>query len=79
MADALSETDVRAFVLKLTDGKRSVATINQAISAFAFFYRDVVPREWRLIGYQRAPQRLPVTLSAEEVRRLSERVSRRVN
>ena len=70
MADALSETDVRAFVLKLTDGKRSVATINQAISAFAFFYRDVVPREWRLVGYQRAPQRLPVTLSAEEVRRL---------
>jgi len=70
MADALSETDVRAFVLKLTDGKRSVATINQAISAFAFFYRDVVPREWRLVGYQRAPQRLPVTLSADEVRRL---------
>jgi integrase/recombinase XerD len=69
-ADELSESEVRSFLLRLTDEKRSVSTINQAISAFAFFYGDVVPREWRLVGYQRAPQRLPVTLSAEEVRRL---------
>ena len=69
-ADELGESEVRAFVLGLTDGKRSVSTINQAIAAFAFFYGEVVPREWRLVGYQRAPQRLPVTLSAEEVRRL---------
>jgi integrase/recombinase XerD len=69
-ADELGESEVRAFVLRLTDEKRSVSTINQAISAFAFFYGEVIPREWRLVGYQRAPQRLPVTLSAEEVRRL---------
>ena len=69
-ADELNESDVRAFVLRLTGEKRSVSTINQAISAFAFFYGEVIPREWRLVGYQRAPQRLPVTLSAEEVRRL---------
>lgn len=69
-ADEVGESDVRSFVLSLTDEKRSVSTINQAISAFAFFYGDVIPREWRLVGYQRAPQRLPVTLSAEEVRRL---------
>jgi integrase/recombinase XerD len=69
-ADELGESEVRAFVLRLTDEKRSVSTINQAISAFAFFYGEVISREWRLVGYQRAPQRLPVTLSAEEVRLL---------
>jgi integrase/recombinase XerD len=70
MADEVGESEVRAFLLRLTEKKRSVSTINQAISAFAFFYGEVVPRDWRLVGYQRAPQRLPVTLSAEEVRRL---------
>lgn len=70
-ADELGEPDVRAFVVALTDVKRSVATINQAISAIAFFYREVVPRDWRPVTrYQRAPQRLPVTLSTDEVRRL---------
>ena len=69
-ADELSESEMRSFLLRLTDEKRSVSTINQAISAFAFFYGEVIPREWRLVGYQRAPQRLPVTLSADEVRRL---------
>jgi integrase/recombinase XerD len=69
-ADELSESEVRSFLLRLTDEKRSVSTINQAIAAFVFFYGEVVPREWRLVGYQRAPQRLPVTLSTEEVRRL---------
>lgn len=69
-ADELGESEVRSFLLRLTDDKRSVSTINQAISAFAFFYSEVIPRDWRPVGYQRAPQRLPVTLSAEEVRRL---------
>lgn len=70
-ADELIESDVRTFVVKLADGKRSASTINQAISAFAFFYREVIPREWRLVvRYQRAPQRLPVTLNADEMRRL---------
>jgi integrase/recombinase XerD len=75
-ADELSESDVRSFVLRLTDEKRSVSTINQAISALAFFYREVVPREWpREVQLQRAPQRLPVTLSADEVRRLLDAAS----
>jgi integrase/recombinase XerD len=71
MADELSESDIRTFLIGLTDGKRSVSTFNQAVSAFAFFYRAVVPREWPpVVQLQRAPQRLPVTLSADEVRRL---------
>jgi site-specific recombinase XerD len=70
-ADELSESDIRAFLVGLTDERRSVSTFNQAVSAFAFFYREVIPREWlRDVQFQRAPQRLPVTLSAEEVRRL---------
>ena len=69
-ADELGESEVRAFVLSLTGERRSVSTINQAIAAIAFFYGEVVPRGWRLVGYQRPPQRLPVTLSADEVRRL---------
>ena len=75
-ADELSESDVRTFLIGLTDGKRSASTFNQAVSAFAFFYREVVPREWpREVQLQRAPQRLPVTLSADEVRRLLEAAS----
>jgi site-specific recombinase XerD len=70
-ADVLSESDIRAFLVGLTEQRRSVSTFNQAVSAFAFFYREVVPREWRLVTRrQRPPQRLPVTLSTEEVRRL---------
>lgn len=70
-ADEMSEAEVRSFLLKLTELKRSPSTINQAISAFAFFYREVLPREWPLqVRHQREPLRLPVTLSGEEVSRL---------
>lgn len=75
-ADVLSESDIRGFLVRLTEQKRAVSTFNQAVSAFAFFYRDVVRREWQLVTrHQRTPQRLPVTLSMEEVRRLLEAVT----
>jgi site-specific recombinase XerD len=75
-ADVLSESDIRAFLVGLTERKRSVSTFNQAVSAFAFFYREVVLREWHLVTrHQRPPQRLPVTLSTEEVRRLLDAVT----
>jgi len=49
----------------------SASTLNQAISAVRFFFNGVLHRDWPLdIHYQRAPQRVPVTLSAEEVTRL---------
>jgi site-specific recombinase XerD len=70
-ADVLGESDVRAYLVGLTEQGRAVSTFNQAVSAFAFFYREVVRREWPLVTrHQRPPQRLPVTLSTEEVRRL---------
>ena len=75
-ADVLSESDIRAFLVGLTNQRRAVSTFNQAVSAFAFFYREVVPREWHLVTrHQRPPQRLPVTLSTEEVRRLLDAVT----
>ena len=75
-ADELSESDIRAFLVELTERRRSVSTFNQAISAFAFFYREVVRREWHLmVPRQRPPQRLPMTLSADEVRRLLDAVT----
>jgi hypothetical protein len=47
----------------------------QAISAIRFFFQQVLRREWQLeIHYQRAPQRVPVTLSPEEVVRLLDAV-----
>jgi site-specific recombinase XerD len=70
-ADQITEDQLRAFVVHLAENKLSSSTINQAIGAFGFFFRHVLGREWKMdLPYQRAPQRLPITLSAEEVRRL---------
>lgn len=70
-ADQVSEGQLRSFVAHLAQRGLSSATVNQAISALGFFFRHVLPREWKMdIHYQRAPQRLPITLSPEEVRRL---------
>lgn len=71
-ADQLTEAQVRNFLVDLTH-KRGVSSssLNQAISAIRFFFTSVLHREWRLeLSYQRAPQRLPVTLSPAEVKRL---------
>ena len=72
-ADQVSEEQALAFVADLARRGRSGSTINQALGAIKFFYTEVVPRAWGLsTPYQRFPQRLPVILSREEVRRLLE-------
>jgi site-specific recombinase XerD len=72
-ADQLSEEQALEYVADLTRGGRSGSTVNQALAAIKFFYTEVVPRTWGLsTPYQRFPQRLPVILSREEVRRLLE-------
>ncbi len=69
--DHLSEVQVRDYLAGLDKRGLSPSTINQAISAVSFFFRSVVPREWQFkVRYQRAPQRVPVVMSAEEVARL---------
>jgi len=70
-ADHLSELQVRTYLAGLSQAGRSASTLNQAISAIRFFFNAVLHREWPLeLQYQRAPQRVPVTLSREEVGRL---------
>jgi integrase/recombinase XerD len=70
-ADQLSESRVRTYLADLSRAGLSASTLNQAISAVRFFFNEVMHRAWPLeIHYQRAPQRVPVTLSPEEVRQL---------
>lgn len=72
-ADQLTEQQAVEYVADLARRGRSGSTVNQALGAIKFFYAEVVAREWGLsMPYQRFPQRLPVVLSREEVRRLLE-------
>lgn len=74
--DQLSEAQVREYLAGLGKRGLSSSTVNQAISAVRFFFRSVVPREWKFsVRYQRAPQRIPVVMSADEVARLLAAVS----
>ena len=69
--DQLTEEQARAFLSELAGRGLSASTINQAISAVRFFFHEVLHRAWDCeIQYQRAPQRVPVTLTPEEVSRL---------
>ncbi len=69
--DQILESQVREFLGLLAQKGLSPSTVNQAISGVRFFYQQVVPRKWDFeLEYQRAPQRLPVTLSPNEVARL---------
>lgn len=70
-ADELLESKVRTYLADLSRHGLSSSTLNQAISAVRFFFNGVLHRDWSLeIHYQRAPQRVPVTLAPEEVARL---------
>jgi len=70
-ADQLTEEQARAFLSELAGRGLSASTMNQAISAVRFFFHEVLHRALNCeIHYQRAPQRVPVTLTPEEVSRL---------
>ena len=70
-ADQITEQQARSYLSELSGRGLSASTINQAISAVRFFFGNVLQRTWELeVHYQRAPQRVPVTLTAEEVSRL---------
>lgn len=75
-ADELTESQVRSYLAGLSGRGLSASTVNQAISAVRFFFNEVLGRRWSLeIQYQKPPQRVPLTLSREEVARLLEAVS----
>jgi len=70
-ADQMMELQVRSYLADLSRTGLSASTLNQAISAVRFFFNGVLHRDWPLdIHYQRAPQRVPVTLTPDEVGRL---------
>lgn len=70
-ADQVTEQQARGFLSELSGRGLSPSTINQAINAVRFFFGKVLQRSWQLeVHHQRAPQRLPVTLTPEEVSRL---------
>jgi site-specific recombinase XerD len=71
--DQLTTEHVRAFLLELTQGRQlSFSTFNQALNAARFFFVEVLKKPFVLEGlrFQRAPRRLPVVMSEEEVKRL---------
>jgi len=72
--EELGETEVSEFLTHLAVNRRvSPNTQNQALNALVFLYRHVIGRPLGdILGTVRArrPQRLPVVLSREEVRRL---------
>jgi site-specific recombinase XerD len=71
--DQLSLENVRAYLLHLVNGRHvSPSTYNQVRCALRFFYHVTLGRDWALdrIVCQKAPKKLPVVLSGEEVRRL---------
>jgi site-specific recombinase XerD len=72
--DQVSADDLRSFQLHLIDRQISWSTFNQTACALRFFYRHVLGRSHFVphIPFARKPQKLPVILSPEEVRRLLE-------
>ena len=74
--DCLDIEDVRAFQVQLVSRKISCPALNQTVCALRFFYgvtlnRPEIPER---IAYARAPRKLPVLLSADEVVRFLEAV-----
>lgn len=71
-ADQVGAAQVQDFLVDLTQKRHlSSSSVNQAIGAMRFFYGAVLRKDWpNQFGYQRAPRRVPVVLSREEVERI---------
>ena len=69
--EVLGPEDIRAYQLYLTQEKKlSPKSITIAVSALRFLYKVTLRREWKLediIPAPKAPQKLPIILSPEEV------------
>jgi len=73
-ADELSEAHVHDFLVELAQRRGlSSSSVNQAVGAARFFFQQVLRRDWAIqLSYQRAPRRVPQTLSQAEAERLFE-------
>jgi site-specific recombinase XerD len=68
--EKLGDDDIRDFLhYLLKERKVAQSTVNQAYSAFRFFYKTTLEREWNEEKTPRSkqPKKLPVVLSMEEV------------
>jgi integron integrase len=76
--DELGEAEINAFLTDLAVGRKvSASTQNQALSALLFLYRDVLGRAVDSLGdvvRARRPARLPVVLTAAEVKAVLSRL-----
>ena len=74
----MAESEIARFLSSLaTEGRVSASTQNQALNALLFLYHEVLSKEIGLInGVVRAkrPQRLPVVLTKDEVKRVLDRM-----
>ena len=67
--DTATPEDLRAYQLHMTDAKIGIPTFNSRIVALRFFFSMTCGREEmkRHMQFRRAPRKLPVVLSPEEV------------
>jgi integrase/recombinase XerD len=68
--DELGDDDIRDFLhYLLKEREVTQSTVNQAYSAFRFFYKKTLEREWNeeKVPRSKQPKKLPVVLSMEEV------------
>lgn len=69
--DKISKKDVREFLEHLSDKKLAGNTMNTYHMAIRFLFEEVLDKRiWIDIKYSKVPEKLPVVLSKEEVRRL---------
>lgn len=72
--DAMGESEVRAFLEHLTEGRQlGSSSVNQAVAALLFLYAEVLRRPLGglgLLARPKQPTRIPVVLTMDEVRRV---------
>ncbi len=67
----ISKKDVRLFLEKLSDKKLAGNTMNTYHMAIKFLFENVLDKKmWINIKYSKVPEKLPVVLSKEEIKRL---------
>lgn len=74
--DHLEQEDVRRYQVHLVDEGVSWSSFNQAVCALRFFYRTTLGKDWTVkhIPFAKAPRKLPVVLSRQEVMQLFEKI-----
>jgi len=76
----ISKKDVRFFLEYLSEKERAGNTLNTYHMAIRFFFEDVLDKRiWIDIKYSKVPEKLPVVLNKEEIRRLFEAIDNKTH